>query len=111
MKQMDADSKQQAQITDLLKEVSRSFYLTLPVLPASVRPQIGLAYLLARSTDTIADTQLISIAQRLYALQSMRLHISGAGQKPLDFGPLAAEQSSVAERALLDKCNASLDLM
>jgi len=32
----------------LLKATSRSFYLTLRVLPAAVRPQIGLAYLLAR---------------------------------------------------------------
>ena len=35
---------------DLLKGVSRSFYLTLRFLPSGVRPQIGLAYLLARMT-------------------------------------------------------------
>jgi hypothetical protein len=29
---------------DLLQATSRSFYLTLCVLPARVRPQIGLAY-------------------------------------------------------------------
>jgi hypothetical protein len=34
-------------INDLLRETSRSFYLTLHVLPAAVRPQIGLAYRLA----------------------------------------------------------------
>jgi len=44
---------------DLLKATSRSFYLTLRVLPAAVRSQIGLAYLLARTTDTIADTELV----------------------------------------------------
>ena len=43
-------------LTELLRDVSRSFYLTLRVLPRPVRPQIGLAYLLARATDTIADT-------------------------------------------------------
>jgi len=43
-----------APLNDLLKATSRSFYLTLRVLPARVRPQIGLAYLLARTTDTIA---------------------------------------------------------
>ena len=31
----------------LLKSVSRSFYLSLAVLPAAVRPAIGLAYLLS----------------------------------------------------------------
>ncbi len=41
-----------ALLVDLLKATSRSFYLTLGVLPARVRPQIGLAYLLARTTDT-----------------------------------------------------------
>jgi len=59
-----------ALLTGLLKEVSRSFYLTLRVLPVSIRPQIGLAYLLARTTDTIADTQLLPVAQRLEALQA-----------------------------------------
>ena len=35
-------------LNDLLKATSRSFYLTLRVLPARVRPQIGLAYLIAK---------------------------------------------------------------
>jgi farnesyl-diphosphate farnesyltransferase len=39
----------------LLKRVSRSFYLTLRLLPAPVRESISLAYLLARFTDTEAD--------------------------------------------------------
>ena len=32
-----------AALNELLKQTSRSFYLTLRVLPAAVRPQIGLA--------------------------------------------------------------------
>ena len=40
----------------LLKSVSRSFYLTIRVLPARIQAPIGLAYLLARASDTIADT-------------------------------------------------------
>ena len=39
----------------LLKGVSRSFYLTLRILPAAVRESIGLAYLVARFSDTVAD--------------------------------------------------------
>lgn len=39
----------------LLKKVSRSFYLTLRLLPPSVRGSISLAYLLARLSDTEAD--------------------------------------------------------
>lgn len=39
----------------LLKRVSRSFYLTLRILPGPVREPISLAYLLARLSDTEAD--------------------------------------------------------
>ena len=56
----------------LLKEVSRSFYLTLRVLPAAIRQQISLAYLLARATDTIADTEVVPRQSRLELLAEMR---------------------------------------
>jgi len=37
----------------LLKGVSRSFYITLRVLPVGMRDPIGLAYLLARAADNL----------------------------------------------------------
>jgi farnesyl-diphosphate farnesyltransferase len=40
---------------DLLLRVSRSFFLTLRMLPAAVREPVSLAYLLARLSDTEAD--------------------------------------------------------
>ena len=49
----------------VLREVSRAFYLSLRVLPPAVRPQISLAYLLARITDTIADTDLVPPEHRV----------------------------------------------
>src|SRR5436190_19779350 len=85
----------------LLKEVSRSFYLTLRVLPRAIRPQIGLAYLLARATDTIADTPLLAPEDRLAALRLLRERILGSHTRPLDFGALAREQGSAGERAIL----------
>jgi farnesyl-diphosphate farnesyltransferase len=94
-----------------LKQTSRSFYLTLRVLPAAVRPQIGLAYLLARTTDTIADTELISLAQRLDALQKLRERILGQTSAPLNFGELAKHQGSPAEKTLLEKTEAGLALL
>ncbi len=42
-------------LRDVLRRVSRSFYLTLAVLPSCVSKQVGLAYLFARAADTIAD--------------------------------------------------------
>src|SRR6266404_590743 len=100
-----------ALLTDLLKEVSRSFYLTLRVLPASIRPQISLAYLLARTTDTIADTQLLPVEHRLEALQMLRERILGTRETELQFGQLALQQSSPAERILLEQCETSLTLL
>jgi len=98
-------------LTDLLKDVSRSFYLTLRVLPKAIRPQIGLAYLLARTTDTLADTELVPLAQRLAALETLRARILGRSSAPLDFGGLAARQGSPAERALLEKVEPALALL
>lgn len=98
-------------LTHLLKEVSRSFYLTLRVLPKSIRPQIGLAYLLARTTDTVADTEIVPVEQRLKLLQALRERILGTSSLPLDFGDLARHQGTPAERVLLEKCEASLSLL
>lgn len=41
--------------TEVLRDVSRSFYLTLRALPKSMRPAVSVGYLLARASDTIAD--------------------------------------------------------
>jgi len=99
------------QLEGLLKQTSRSFYLTLRVLPAAVRPQIGLAYLLARTTDTIADTELVPLEQRLDALKRLRERILGSSTAPLNFGELAKHQGSPAEAALLEKVEDSLTLL
>ena len=88
-------------LTDLLQNVSRSFYLTLRVLPVAIRPQIGLAYLLARATDTVADTEMIPVGQRLDALLHLRERILGTSTAELNFGELARHQGAPAERALL----------
>ena len=94
------------ELQNLLRATSRSFYLTLRVLPRSVRAQIGLAYLLARATDTVADTELVPVADRLRALDELRARILGRRTNPVDFGRLAASQtpgSGAAERSLLER--------
>jgi farnesyl-diphosphate farnesyltransferase len=91
-------------LNDLLRATSRSFYLTLRVLPAPVRAQIGLAYLLARTTDTIADTEIIPVAERLAALASLRDRILSRSSATLDFRKFAANENAgatAAERVLL----------
>jgi len=98
-------------LNDLLKATSRSFYLTLRVLPAAVRPQIGLAYLLARTSDTIADTEIVPLDQRLGALQQLRERILGQSSAPLNFNELAMQQGSAAEKLLLEKVEDSVALL
>ena len=98
-------------LNDLLQATSRSFYLTLRVLPARVRPQIGLAYLLARTTDTIADTELVPPVQRIHALQILRERILGSRTEPVNFTDLAQHQGSPAEKLLLEKTESSLALL
>ncbi len=98
-------------LTDLLKQTSRSFYLTLRVLPGAIRLQIGLTYLLARTSDTIADTELVPLEQRLDALHKLRDRILGSSTAPLNFGELARQQGLPAERVLLEKAEDSLALL
>ncbi|HEX3889643.1 MAG TPA: phytoene/squalene synthase family protein [Verrucomicrobiae bacterium] len=99
------------QLNNLLRATSRSFYLTLRVLPARVRSQIGLAYLLARTTDTIADTEIVPPAQRLDALQKLREGILGQNSAPLNFGELAQKQNLSAEKLLLEKVGDGLSAL
>jgi farnesyl-diphosphate farnesyltransferase len=97
-------------LTGLLKQVSRSFYLTLRILPQPVRQPISLAYLLARATDTIADTSIIPVDQRLQALAQLRDHILNPTTQTTgpEFGELAASQSNPAERELLARIHEAL---
>lgn len=46
----------QTQLLRLLKKVSRSFYLSIRILPEQSRLPVSIAYLLARLADSIADS-------------------------------------------------------
>jgi len=59
-------------LDDILRSVSRSFYLTLRTAPAQTRRSAGLAYLFCRAADTIADTGLLPREQRLTHLGHYR---------------------------------------
>lgn len=98
-------------LTSLLRDVSRSFYLTMRLLPASVRRQISLAYLLARTTDTIADTELVDVQFRLDSLGALRERILGRSTAPLPLERLRANQGLPAERTLLERSEDSLRLL
>jgi farnesyl-diphosphate farnesyltransferase len=98
-------------LTSLLRDVSRSFYLTMRVLPRAIRPQISLGYLLARATDTIADTELVSVSTRMDALSALRERILGTSTAALKFGQLAQGNALPAERILLERTEEALWLL
>lgn len=56
-------------IETLLKNTSRSLYLSVQALPKTMRPAFGIAYLLCRYADTIADTPILPSARRLYWIE------------------------------------------
>src|ERR1044071_2980882 len=61
----------------LLRPVSRSFYLSIRILPRRLREPVGLAYLLARTTDSVADTAQIPAELRIQTLEKLRGLIAG----------------------------------
>src|SRR5262245_28191930 len=93
----------------LLRQVSRSFYLSLAVLPRSLREPIGLAYLLARAADTVTDTRLLPRDERLGHLETLRRACAG---ELVDVRTLARAcvplQTHAAERRLLERVGEAL---
>ncbi len=91
------------QLGRVLKQVSRSFSLTLAVLPSSLRRPVGLAYLLARAADTIADTRIIRRDERVRYLELFRQEIDRPGTSGLSevAEALTGPQRIPAERELL----------
>ncbi len=78
---------------DVLQQVSRSFYLTLAVLPHCVARQVGLAYLFARAADTIADTGQIARSDRVTLLRRFKLQFV---RERLDWEAIASVQTMLA---------------
>ena len=93
----------------ILPRVSRSFYLSLRVLPRKIRPAIGLAYLFCRAADTIADTAILPRDLRSASLERYRTAFAEDGptivlhtQRSLgDLCNLADQQRHASERELL----------
>ncbi len=96
----------------VLRSVSRSFYLSIRLLPATLRDPIALAYLLARATDTIADTTEIDAKLREESLRKLARAIQGkAAEGDIvelrdSFVPL---QKNEAERSLIESLSIVLE--
>jgi farnesyl-diphosphate farnesyltransferase len=99
----------------ILRAVSRSFYISIRLLPRKLRQPVGLAYLFARATDTVADTAEVPALVRAETLSTLRDIIGGEISRDAtvdliaSFAPL---QKSQPERTLIESipdCLALLD--
>src|ERR1700730_1566552 len=96
----------------ILASVSRSFYLSIRLLPKKLRDPVSLGYLLARASDTIADTTEAPIDLRTEKLKLLARGIQGEaiGNAIVDLSKsLAPLQKDKAERALIESAPSCLD--
>ena len=96
----------------ILARVSRSFYLSIRLLPKKLRDPVSLGYLLARASDTIADTTELPVALRAEKLHLLARGIQGEalGDAIADLSTsLAPLQKNKDERALIESLQSCLD--
>jgi farnesyl-diphosphate farnesyltransferase len=89
----------------ILRGVSRSFYLSISILPARLRRPIALAYLLARATDSVADTSEVPVSERLEMLPLLASVIQGEISPDVItrlVNSFAPQQSNRNERRLIE---------
>ena len=89
----------------LLRGVSRSFYLSIRLLPGPLRGPIAIGYLLARATDTVADTTALPHGERQALLAQLLAAIktpqAGKAELIAALTRFATQQNDPHERALM----------
>lgn len=85
----------------ILRRTSRSFYLTIRLLPRDVRGDVSLAYLLARATDTIADTSTAPAEKRIAMLRAAMAALDNVEIGGYDAAAWARDQRDPSEAELL----------
>src|ERR1700738_3822734 len=96
----------------ILRQVSRSFYPSIFVLPKRLRDPVSLGYLLARASDTVADTTQIPIELRIEKIKLLARGIQGeaVGDAIVDLGAsISPLQKNLSERALIESLQSCLD--
>ena len=92
----------EAELWTLLKGVSRSFYLSVRFLPRRIRMAIALGYLLARASDTIADTNQLPPAERVEFLgRFQRAIVNRHPGDSLDLAACLTAQADGPEKVLV----------
>jgi len=78
-----------------LKEVSRTFYLSIKVLPEDLNNYVGHSYLLCRLLDTIEDAYDISVKEKIDILDKAIVFI----KNPYKFDPSNDVFSALADKS------------
>ncbi len=92
----------QRDFNKLLRDVSRSFYLSMRFLPGKMRGPVSLGYLLARASDTLADTAKAPLPVRIETLAKFREAV--LNDEPLPrLDTFFRHQSHAGEKVLLTK--------
>jgi farnesyl-diphosphate farnesyltransferase len=102
----------ETELFTLLKGVSRSFYISVRFLPRRIRMAIALGYLLARASDTIADTNQLPPAERIEFLKRFLGSISSRepGQSP-ELAACLAAQAEGPEKVLMANIDRVLECL
>ena len=95
----------------LLRSVSRSFYLSIRLLPSRLRQPISLAYLLARASDTIADSAEIASSERRKHLATFAFCVGSGGTAGLEAIQAAIRSPHAGENELISKLHDCLAML
>jgi farnesyl-diphosphate farnesyltransferase len=102
----------------LLRQVSRSFDLSIRLLPAALQAPVAIGYLLARATDTVADTTALPLPERQVLLTLMSqsidsglVHTTRTAELNRLTQAFAAQQTDPHERALMQALPQCLPLL
>jgi farnesyl-diphosphate farnesyltransferase len=93
---------------EILPQVSRTFALTIPQLPAALRTAVTSAYLLCRIADTIEDEPALSADDTYVFLERLTAVVKGtedAARLARDVVPRLSERTLPAERDLVANMN------
>ena len=95
----------------LLKNTSRSLYLSVRVLPRAMRPAFSVAYLLCRYADTVADTPLLPAPRRLFWIERFSSIIQNQAAEEIDLltHEIKGGSSNPYERILIENLRPCLD--
>jgi len=95
----------------LLKGVSRSFYLSVWLLPPGLRRPVAVGYLLARTSDSIADAPGLDAGTRLQMLQQFDDDVQGRCPPSPIPAPPGMTEAEARLLGALPNCIAWLDAL